>query len=89
MYCPHCGSPAVEDEHGNVYRTEVEDRLSTYDRDVTLRPGVIVERHLIDGDLQSSIGSLTSQNVYAGSRNSCYARQDIPIQSSRLYTLQC
>ena len=25
VYCPHCGSPAVEDEHGNVYRTEVED----------------------------------------------------------------
>ena len=51
VYCPHCGSPAVEDEHGNVYRTEVEDRLSNYDRDGNPRPGVIVERHLIDGDV--------------------------------------
>ncbi len=51
VYCPHCGSPAVEDEHGNVYRTEVEDRLSNYDRDGNPRPGVVVERHLIDGDV--------------------------------------
>jgi len=51
VYCPHCGSPAMEDEHGNVYRTEVEDRLSNYDRDGNPRPGVIVERHLIDGDV--------------------------------------
>jgi DNA-directed RNA polymerase beta' subunit len=49
--CPHCGSPEVEDEHGNVYPTEVEDRLSTYDRDGNPRPGVVVERHLIDGDV--------------------------------------
>ena len=49
--CPHCGSPEIEDEHGNVYPTEVEDRLSTYDRDGNPRPGVIVERHLIDGDV--------------------------------------
>ena len=49
--CPHCGSPEVEDEHGNVFPTDVEDRLSTYDRDGNPRPGVIVERHLIDGDV--------------------------------------
>jgi len=49
--CPHCGSPSVEDEYGEVYRTEVEDRLSSYDRDGNPRPGVIVERHLIDGDV--------------------------------------
>lgn len=49
--CPHCGSPSIEDEHGEVYRTEVEDRLSVYDRDGNPRPGVIVERHLIDGDV--------------------------------------
>ena len=34
-----------------MYPTEVEDRLSTYDRDGNPRPGVIVERHLIDGDV--------------------------------------
>ncbi|HIC75172.1 MAG TPA: DNA-directed RNA polymerase subunit A', partial [Candidatus Poseidoniales archaeon] len=34
-----------------VYRTEVEDRLSTYDRDGNPKGGVIVERHLIDGDV--------------------------------------
>ena len=49
--CPHCGSPDIEDEHGNLYPTEVEDRLSTYDRDGNPRPGVVVERHLIDGDV--------------------------------------
>jgi len=49
--CPHCGSPEVEDEHGNIYPTEVEDRLSTYDRDGNPKPGVVVERHLIDGDV--------------------------------------
>ena len=49
--CPHCGSPSVEDEYGEVYRTEVEDRLSNYDRDGNPRPGVVVERHLIDGDV--------------------------------------
>ena len=51
VICPHCGSPEVEDEYGNVYRTEVEDRLSTIDRDGNPKPGVIVERHLIDGDV--------------------------------------
>ena len=49
--CPHCGSPETEDEHGNLYPTEIEDRLSTYDRDGNPRPGVVVERHLIDGDV--------------------------------------
>jgi len=49
--CPHCGSPEIEDEQGIVYPTEVEDRLSTYDRDGNPRPGVVVERHLIDGDV--------------------------------------
>jgi len=49
--CPHCGSPSIEDEQGEVYRTEVEDRLSTYDRDGNPKGGVIVERHLIDGDV--------------------------------------
>ena len=49
--CPHCGSPEIEDEHGNVYPTETEDRLSTYDREGNPRPGVVVERHLIDGDV--------------------------------------
>ena len=29
--CPHCGSPSIADEQSEeVYRTEVEDRLSTY-----------------------------------------------------------
>ena len=49
--CPHCGSPSIEDEQGEVYRTEVEDRLATYDRDGNPKGGVIVERHLIDGDV--------------------------------------
>jgi DNA-directed RNA polymerase subunit A' len=49
--CPHCGSPEVEDEHDNIYPTEIEDRLSTYDREGNPRPGVVVERHLIDGDV--------------------------------------
>lgn len=44
--CPHCGSPEI-----NGYRTRVEDRLSTFDLDGTPRPGIIVERHLIDGDV--------------------------------------
>ena len=51
MHCPHCGSPEVEDEYGGSYRTEIEDRLSTIDRDGNPKPGVIVERHLIDGDV--------------------------------------
>tara|TARA_Y100001960_G_scaffold330651_1_gene425260 strand:+ start:1 stop:1701 length:1701 start_codon:yes stop_codon:yes gene_type:complete len=49
--CPHCGSPEIEDEYGATYSTEIEDRLSTLDRDGNPKPGVIVERHLIDGDV--------------------------------------
>ena len=45
--CPHCGSPS--DEWGE--RTSVEDRLSTFDRDGNPKPGMLVERHLIDGDV--------------------------------------
>ena len=45
--CPHCGSP--EDEWGD--RTRVEDRLSTIDRNGNPKPGLLVERHLIDGDV--------------------------------------
>jgi DNA-directed RNA polymerase subunit A' len=46
--CPHCGSP--EDP---IYgeRTGIEDRLSTFDRDGNPKPGMLVERHLIDGDV--------------------------------------
>ena len=51
VHCPHCGSPATEDEYGESLETEVEDRLSTFDRDGNPKPGVIVERHLIDGDV--------------------------------------
>ena len=48
VICPHCGSP--EDP---IYgeRTGVEDRLSTFDRDGNPKPGMLVERHLIDGDV--------------------------------------
>ena len=49
--CPHCGSPEIEDEYGNTYSTDVEDRLSTHDLDGNPKPGVVVERHLIDGDV--------------------------------------
>jgi DNA-directed RNA polymerase beta' subunit len=45
--CPHCGSP--EDEWGDT--TRVEDRLSTLDRNGNPKPGLLVERHLIDGDV--------------------------------------
>ena len=45
--CPHCGSPS--DEWGE--RTSVEDRLSTFDRDGNPKLGMLVERHLIDGDV--------------------------------------
>ena len=31
--------------------TDIEDRLSTFDLDGNPRPGVVVERHLIDGDV--------------------------------------
>ena len=47
VVCPHCGSPA--DEWGD--RTNTEDRLSTLDRDGNPKPGMVVERHLIDGDV--------------------------------------
>ena len=49
--CSHCGSPEIEDEYGSTYSTEIEDRLSTLDREGNPKPGVIVERHLIDGDV--------------------------------------
>ena len=49
--CPHCGSPEIEDEYGATYSTDIEDRLSTLDREGNPKPGVIVERHLIDGDV--------------------------------------
>ena len=49
--CPHCGSPEIEDEYGNSVGTDIEDRLSTFDLDGNPRPGVVVERHLIDGDV--------------------------------------
>ena len=45
--CPHCGSPS--DEWGD--QTRVEDRLSTIDRNGNPKPGLLVERHLIDGDV--------------------------------------
>ena len=45
--CPHCGSP--DNEWGE--RTRVEDRLSTVDMHGNPRPGMLVERHLIDGDV--------------------------------------
>ena len=45
--CPHCGSPS--DDWGD--RTRVEDRLSTIDRNGNPKPGLLVERHLIDGDV--------------------------------------
>ena len=49
--CPHCGSPSIENDFGESHHTEVADRLSTFDRDGNPRPGVVVERHLIDGDV--------------------------------------
>jgi DNA-directed RNA polymerase beta' subunit len=45
--CPHCGSP--EDEWGDPTRTD--DRLSTVDIHGNPKPGIQVERHLIDGDV--------------------------------------
>ena len=45
--CPHCGSPM--NEWGE--RTRVEDRLSTVDMNGNPKPGLLVERHLIDGDV--------------------------------------
>ena len=49
--CPHCGSPEIGDEYGSAIGTDIEDRLSTHDLDGNPRPGVVVERHLIDGDV--------------------------------------
>jgi len=46
--CPHCGSPF--DEWGEE-RTGVVDRLSPLDRYGNPKPGLQVERHLIDGDV--------------------------------------
>ena len=40
---------ALVDEWGD--RTRVEDRLSTIDRNGNPKPGLLVERHLIDGDV--------------------------------------
>ena len=47
VICPHCGSPQIDEDT----RTKVEDRLSTVDLDGNPRPGMVVERHLIDGDV--------------------------------------
>ncbi len=46
--CPHCLSP-VDEFYGE--RTQVEDRLATVDRYGNPKPGLQVERHLIDGDV--------------------------------------
>lgn len=46
IFCPHCGSPEI-----NEIRTRVEDRLATVDQDGLPKPGLVVERHLIDGDV--------------------------------------
>ena len=48
MSCPHCGSPFDE---WTEERTGVEDRLATVDRYGNPKPGLQVERHLIDGDV--------------------------------------
>ena len=45
--CPHCGSPDNEWDE----RTRVEDRLATVDMNRNPKPGLLVERHLIDGDV--------------------------------------
>ena len=47
VLCPHCGSPT--DEWGD--HTRVDDRLSTVDWSGNPKPGITVERHLIDGDV--------------------------------------
>ena len=49
VICPHCGSPVAEESEE---RTPVEDRLSTVDwEERKPKPGMVVERHLIDGDV--------------------------------------
>ena len=45
--CPHCGTPEIEEGT----RTNVEDRLATIDLEGNPQPGMIIERHLIDGDV--------------------------------------
>jgi len=47
VHCPHCGSPEISEDA----RSKVEDRLATIDLDGNPKPGMIVERHLIDGDV--------------------------------------
>jgi DNA-directed RNA polymerase beta' subunit len=48
VICPHCGSPWDDEDEE---RTQVEDRLATIDLDGSPKPGMVVERHLIDGDV--------------------------------------
>ena len=48
VICPHCGSPEISEEGE---RSKVEDRLATVDLDGNPKPGMIVERHLINGDV--------------------------------------
>ena len=47
VHCPHCGSPEISEDS----RSKVEDKLATVDLDGNPKPGMIVERHLIDGDV--------------------------------------
>jgi len=48
VICPHCGSPEISEGE----RSKVEDRLATIDfKDGNPKPGMIVERHLINGDV--------------------------------------
>ncbi|MBN17784.1 MAG: DNA-directed RNA polymerase subunit A' [Euryarchaeota archaeon] len=47
VHCPHCGSPEISEDQ----RSKVEDRLATVDLDGNPKPGMVVERHLIDGDV--------------------------------------
>jgi DNA-directed RNA polymerase beta' subunit len=47
VHCPHCGSPEISEDS----RSKVEDKLATIDLDGNPKPGMIVERHLIDGDV--------------------------------------
>jgi DNA-directed RNA polymerase subunit A' len=48
VVCPHCASPWNEEDEE---RTAVEDRLATIDIEGNPKPGMVVERHLIDGDV--------------------------------------
>ena len=47
VVCPHCGSPEIDED----IRSRVEARLATVDFDGNPKPGMVVERHLIDGDV--------------------------------------